>query len=127
MGADVETHNRYAGQGPVMVDVGGDVGALVVAMPPEMTGVEVEIRPADSSASTPASHGHDHGHDHGGGHHAHHPHMAVVVRQTEDGPLPCLVYPSVAQGAYDLVMIGDESARRRVEVEGGVVTTTAWI
>ena len=53
--------------------------------------------------------------------------MAVVVRQTEDGPLPCLVYPSVPQGHYVLVVIGDESARRGVSVEGGVVTTTAWL
>jgi len=120
--AAVEEHNQHAGQGAVLVDIGGDVGALVVAMPPEMTGVEVEIRPADGSGPTGRAHDHRDGHGH-----AHHPHMAVVVRQTEDGPLPCLVYPSVAQGAYDLVMIGDESARRRVEVEGGVVTTTAWI
>ncbi len=107
-----ESHNRYAGQGPVMVDIGGDVGALVVAMPPEMTGAEVEIRPADGRGSSD---------------HVHHPHVAVVVRQTEDGPLPCLVYPSVPQGHYVLVVIGDESARRDVSVQGGVVTTTAWI
>jgi len=37
--AAVEEHNRHAGQGAVLVDIGGDVGALVVAMPPEMTGV----------------------------------------------------------------------------------------
>ncbi len=59
--------------------------------------------------------------------HVHHPHVAVVVRQTEDGPLPCLVYPSVPRGRYVLVVIGDESARRHVSVAGGVVTTTAWL
>jgi hypothetical protein len=112
MPAAVESHNRYAGQGPVMVDIGGDVGALVVAMPPEMVGQEVEIRPAGGSGSSD---------------HVHYPHVAVVVRQTEDGPLPCLVYPSVPQGPYVLVIIGDESARRDVHVEGGVVTTTAWL
>ncbi len=48
--------NPYAGQGAVLLDIGGDVGALVVLMPAELTGEEVEIRPA---------HGHDDdGHDH---------------------------------------------------------------
>ena len=122
MPAAVEEHNRHAGQGAVLVDIGGDVGALVVAMPPEMTGVEVEIRPADDSG--PTAHTHDHG---GGHHHAHHPHVAVVVRPTPDGPLPSLVYPAVAEGDYVLVVIGDEAARRAVHVEGGVVTTTAWL
>ena len=33
MGGTME--NPYAGQGPVLLDIGGDVGALVVVMPPE--------------------------------------------------------------------------------------------
>jgi hypothetical protein len=31
--------NPHAGQGSVMLDIGGDVGALVVTMPPELEGV----------------------------------------------------------------------------------------
>jgi hypothetical protein len=108
-----EAHNAFAGQGAVLLDIGGDVGALVVAMPPEMTGVEVEIRPAGWVARE--------------GVHVHHPHVAVVVRPTPDGPLPSLVYASVAAGEYELVVIGDEPARRSVTVAGGTVTTTAWL
>jgi hypothetical protein len=36
--------NPHAGQGPVMLDVGGDVGALLVRMPARLEGVEIEIR-----------------------------------------------------------------------------------
>ena len=110
--APVEAHNAFAGQGAVILDIGGDVGALVVAMPPEMVGVEVEIRPAGWVS---------------GEQHVHHPHVAVVVRPTPDGPLPSLVYPAVEGGDYELVVIGDESERRPVNVEGGVVTTTCWL
>lgn len=103
--------NPHAGQGAVVLDIGGDVGAVVVTMPPAMVGAEVEIRPADGSP--PA------------GHH-HHPHVAVVLRPTADGPVPSLVYPEVAAGDYDLVVIGDETRRRRVSVAGGVVSTVDW-
>jgi hypothetical protein len=109
--AAVETHNRFAGQGAVLLDIGGDVGALVVTMPPELIGQEVEIRPADH-VDRP--------------HHHHHPHVAVVARPTADGPVPSLVYPGVTAGEYELVVIGDETARRRVSVDGGTVTTTSW-
>ncbi|GAA2134220.1 hypothetical protein [Nocardioides bigeumensis] len=111
--APAEAHNAFAGQGAVLLDIGGDVGALVVAMPPEMTGLEVEIRPAGWVAQE--------------GVHVHHPHVAVVVRPTPEGPVPSLVYPAVTGGEYELVVIGDESERRPVVVEGGVVATTAWI
>ena len=40
-----ENENPHAGQGSVLLDIGGDVGALVVTMPPAMVGVEIEIAP----------------------------------------------------------------------------------
>ena len=42
--------NPYAGQGPVLLDIGGDVGALVVTMPARLDGVEVEIRAVGDEA-----------------------------------------------------------------------------
>ena len=36
----------YAGQGAVLLDIGGDVGALIVHMPAELAGTEIEICPA---------------------------------------------------------------------------------
>jgi hypothetical protein len=37
--------NSHAGQGAVMLDIGGDIGALVVMMPEQLRGQEIEIRP----------------------------------------------------------------------------------
>ena len=42
--------NSHAGQGPVVLDIGGDVGALVVAMPAGLTGSEIEARPVAGPA-----------------------------------------------------------------------------
>jgi hypothetical protein len=104
--------NPFAGQGSVLLDIGDDIGAVVVAMPIEMEGVEVEIRP-DS-------------HDQQSTGHVHHPHVAVVNRPVEGGQLPSLVFPEVREGAYGLYL--KESAVRRVTltVAGGQVTSAEW-
>src|SRR5262249_8568252 len=41
--------NPHAGQGPVVLDIGLDVGALVVGMPESMADMEIEIRPVGPS------------------------------------------------------------------------------
>ena len=33
-----EDHNQHAGQGPVMLDIGGDVGAVIVLAPASLAG-----------------------------------------------------------------------------------------
>ena len=59
--ATPQVENPYAGQGAVLLDIGGDVGALVVTMPASMVGVEVEIRPLGRGTQRIP---------HGDGHHA---------------------------------------------------------
>src|SRR5262245_54883026 len=83
----VAVENPYAGQGAVLLDIGGDVGALVVSMPTDSLGLEVEIRPVGSSARP--------------GHH-HFPHVAVVARPLTRGVAHTLVYPTVHEGEYEL-------------------------
>ncbi len=112
-----QVENPFAGQGPVMLDIGGDVGALVVTMPEGMAGVEVEIRPAGGA------HGHPHGHVHG---HAHHPHVAVVDRPVDDGRVPSLVFPELVEGRYELYEKETDDVRLTVDVRGGEVTTAHW-
>ena len=104
--------NPFAGQGSVLLDIGDDVGAVVVTMPAEMEGVEVEIRP-DSHDQQPRGH-------------AHHPHVAVVNRPVAGGQLPSLVFPEVREGTYGLYL--KETAVRRVTlaVAGGQVTSAEW-
>ena len=126
--------NPFAGQGPVLLDIGGDIGALVVAMPAETEGLEVEIRPAGhdhthvvvASDAPDADHDHSlhHDHDHDGS--AHHPHVGVVARPGSDGPAYSLVYPEVSEGSYELVPLPGDTVAMRAEVTGGVVTYTSW-
>ena len=100
--------NSHAGQGAVVLDIGGDIGALIVSMPSEMEGIEIEICPA---GSRPAGHV---------------PHVAVVGRPTANGVHHSAVFPELPQGAYDL----NERHRREVAltvvVTGAEVTTAQW-
>lgn len=116
--------NPHAGTGSVLLDIGGDVGALVVNMPGHTTGVEVEIHPEGTDLVALRAHDAEHGHGHGHGHH--HDHVAVVVRPTPLGPLPSLVYPEVTEGRYVLVPAGSDTAVLVAEVTGGMVTELDW-
>lgn len=116
--ADAQTHggsgadqeNPWAGQGSVMLDIGGDVGALVVEMPAAMTGVEIEIRPVGAPVGASV----------------HHPHVAVVARPVGAELVPSLVYPELREGAYALYEKCTDRVELTVSVQGGVVTEAAW-
>ncbi len=114
MSAPPQVENPFAGQGSVLLDIGGDVGALVVTMPAAMVDVEVEIRPWGSD---------DHDHDHG---HHHRPHVAVVERPVIGAVVPSLVYPELVEGRYELYVKGTDLMELTVDVVGGEVVTTAW-
>lgn len=147
--------NPYAGQGPVLLDIGGDVGALIVTMPAETEDLEVEIRPAGATAAKlaqapsgtpttpqdgpddgdPHSSEHDHAHDdaqsHGHGHGHNHaaspfPHVGVVGRSVEGGVSFTLVYPSVQAGDYELCPIPGDEIAMTATVVGGEVSEATW-
>ena len=99
--------NPFAGQGAVLLDIGGDVGAVVVTTPADMVGVEVEIRAV-------------------GAHRHHHPHVAVVNRPVAGTVVPSLVYAEVVQGRYELAVKDTDDVRLTVEVTGGSVATAEW-
>ena len=115
--------NPFAGQGAVLLDIGDDVGALVVTMPGAMVDDEVEIRPVGVAHSHP--HG-DHHHDHGD-HHEHLAHVAVVERPVSGGTVPSLVFGDLTAGRYDLFEKGQpDDVVLTVEVAGGQVTAADW-
>ena len=70
--------NSHAGQGAVLLDIGGTVGALVIYMPEGLEGVEIEARPRIG-----AGHSHDRGrphHRHAQDHDAHnHQHLPFGI------------------------------------------------
>ena len=103
------THeNPHAGQGSVLLDIGGDVGALVVTMPASMLGQEVEVLTGREEP----------------GHHR--PHVAVVPRPAGGASVPSLVFGELVEGSYALVPKGTDDVRLRVHVCGGTVTTATW-
>jgi hypothetical protein len=112
-----QAENPFAGQGSVLLDIGDEVGAVVVSMPDGMAGVEVEIRPADGGARQ--RHGHSHGE-------VHHPHVAVVNRPVAGGLVPSLVFPEVHEGHYGLHLKGSAELVMSVHVVGGEVTSAEW-
>jgi hypothetical protein len=111
--------NPHSGQGPVLLDIGGDVGAVVVSMPASTEGLEVGIRPAGATPDPPGHHG-DH-HTHGAP-----PHVAVVARPTGAGLSYALVYPAVLEGEHELFPLPDGPVVMTVTVSGGTVTQATW-
>jgi ABC-type Zn2+ transport system substrate-binding protein/surface adhesin len=135
----MEAENAFAGQGPVMLDIGGDIGALVVHMPAGLDGVEIEIRPAGDESRGGHDHfgdahgdGHHHApHSHADGHdHSHadhpHPHVAVVARPTVHGTLSTAVFPELTAGRYELYERLDGTVRLSADIVGGEVTEASW-
>jgi hypothetical protein len=105
--ATARAENPHAGQGrAVPLDIGGDVGALVVDMPPGLEGVEIEIR---RTGSTDAAH------------------VAVVARPTPNGrAMHSAVFFDLAEGPYELYERPAGPVRLRVDVVGGRVIHAGW-
>lgn len=103
--------NSHAGQGAVLLDIGADIGALVVTMPAGLIGREVEIRP--------------YGHDGV----AHLPHVAVVNRP-RDGrhgpPVASAVFGELEAGDYDLYLRPNGPVELSLHIEGGAVAFADW-
>jgi hypothetical protein len=140
-----EVENPGAGDGMVVLDIGGDVGALVVSTPAELAGVEIEICPVGArdgipdeggdwwvgewrSSGHPHAHDHDHPHDHD---HSHDdgpawPHVAVLARTALSSGGSAAVFPGLRAGRYDVWCRPDGPTALTVEVVGGAVTAVDW-
>jgi hypothetical protein len=112
--------NSYAGQGAVLLDIGGDVGALVVIMPPALLGTEIEIRPVHDHATVPAEHGSGHHHARGVSH------VGVVGRPTGAASVPTAVFPELLEGDYELYERPSGPIRLNARIGGGQVTRLTW-
>jgi hypothetical protein len=102
------TENAHAGHGPVMLDIGGDVGALVVTAPAALDGQEIEIRPIDRPAPE------------------HLPHVAVLPRRTPNGIQHSAVFAGLAAGSYELYRRPDGPVALSVTVIGSEVCQAHW-
>jgi hypothetical protein len=132
--------NPHAGQGMVVLDIGDDIGALVVSTPADMAGVEIEICPVGARNELPDEgagwwHGEwrSHSHDDGTQGHVHSqhagpawPHVAVLGRPTLQGTAHAAVFPGLRTGSYELWVRPDEPTALTATVSGGQVTNAAW-
>ena len=90
-----------SGEGTVVLDIGDDVGALVVHAPDALSGVEIEIaRLGESRAFV---------------------HTEVRERRLPEGSVYAGVFPAVAAGEYTLLGI-DGGPARDVTISPGRVT-----
>ena len=126
------------GQGAVVLDIGGDVGALVIGAPAELDGAEIEICPAGRRATRPdegtgwwsgewrgehgAGHHHDHAHPHWHG--PAWPHVGVLPRPGGTGW--AAVFPGLKEGRYELWLRPDGATAVIATVRGGQVTGLEW-
>ncbi len=102
----MSAHNPHAGQGPVVVDVGGDVGALVLRTDARLAGAEIEISPLDRPGERS--------------------HVAVLSRGAgPHGEVFAAVYPALREGSYVLWQ-PDGAPTAPVHVRGGAVTDVRW-
>jgi hypothetical protein len=87
--------------GSVVLDIGGDVGALVLRVSSELNGVEIDLEPTDASLP--------------------HTHSAVRERRLAAGSTYAAVYPSLKAGTYSV-----EGSGQEVTILGGRVTELAY-
>ncbi len=100
-----ETSPGPSGPGSVLLDIGGDVGALIIITPARMAGEEIHISPL---------------HDPGARTHA-------LVRERRLGPASChaAVYPALAAGNYTIWRHAGSPAGT-VRIGGGIAASYRW-
>lgn len=98
-------HNHKVQGQNVVLDVGGDIGALVIYVPAELNGMEIEIRvPGADDAIT---------------------HTEVHPRRVLGGHVHAGVFPELASGEYEL-RPPRGTAGTIVMIEGGRIAELDW-
>jgi hypothetical protein len=98
-------HNHVAGQGPTVLDIGDDFGALVLYTSANLVGAEIEISP-DGEPDRRR-------------------HVAVHTREFPGGTAYAAVYYGLEAGTYDL-WGADGSRALTVSIEGNEITEAVW-
>jgi hypothetical protein len=95
-------HHHQGGDGPAVLDIGGDVGALVATMYPGTAGTELFLRPLNDPTSTV--------------------HTGVWERHDGGTTVTAALFPELPSGIYH-VLNDHGRAVRTVEIFGGAVAT----
>ena len=101
-------HEHYAARKHpefVVLDIGEDLGALIIHTDPELHGVEVEISPAD--------------------HDEERSHKEVLERAIDGRPAFTAVFDKIPAGRYTL-WVNDQPWAREVAVDGSKIAELDW-
>jgi hypothetical protein len=101
------SHDPHAaGAGPTVLDIGGDIGALILRTTAELAGAEIEISPLGEPGNRR--------------------HVAVHPRQLPGGStIYAAMYYSLEAGTYQL-WAADGTVAMAVEIEGGKIAEYEW-
>lgn len=94
-----------SGQGTVMLNIGGGIGALIIHTPGRLHGHEIEVSPAARPDERT--------------------HAAVRARYVRGGVTFCVVLDALPEGRYTLWQRGDVPVAE-VAIRGGAVTEFTW-
>ena len=100
-----EHHSSRPHPEPVVLEIGGDLGALIVYTEPALHGCEIEISPAGSDRPRA--------------------HKDVLNRPVNGRPTYTAVFDQLPEGTYTL-WLNDTAAARHVPVAGAQVTELDW-
>jgi hypothetical protein len=92
------------GPGTVILELGADIGALILEVPPSLAGHEIDISPAGGGPRT---------------------HSLVRERRTEAGLSYAAVYPGLRAGEYT-VWRADGLPAGQVTISGGQASRFRW-
>jgi hypothetical protein len=98
-------HHGQLGHGAPVLDIGGDIGALILYTSAELEGREIEVSPLTDSA--------------------HRTHTEVLRRTVGGRTFWAGVYAALPEGEYQ-VWYDDPARQRRFAVLGGQVTELDW-
>jgi hypothetical protein len=102
-------HHHDAGPsdpGTVVLDIGAELGALIIYTTAQQLGLEIEISPGKTSD-------------------ARRTHMAVRARNLDSHTIYGAVYPSLVEGIYTIWLDAD-TVLATVSVHGAQVTQFSW-
>jgi hypothetical protein len=108
----VDSENPHAGQGPVLLDIGDDVGALVVFAPAALAGQEIEIRTRATALA----------HEEPGPPQ----HVSVLPRHGADRTRYAAVFGAIPAGEYELALRPAGPVQLVLTVPGSQVTEVNW-
>jgi hypothetical protein len=95
-----------SGPGTVVLELGADVGALVLYTPAELDGREIEISPEEAVTGRRT-------------------HSMVRPRHMATGTRYAAVYPDLAAGPYT-IWADEQNPAGRIVITGGQVTNSSW-